>query len=62
MTIEVVTASDEAVRVRLVRDKPIADLDALRKYHREYCHLKKPDCECERCKVKFCSQSAIVRH
>ncbi len=30
MTVEVVTASDEVVRVSLVRGKPAADLDALR--------------------------------
>ena len=34
MTIEVVTANDEVVSVRLVRGKPVADIDALRKYHR----------------------------
>ena len=26
------------VKVRLVRGKPVADVDALRKYHREYYH------------------------
>ena len=50
------------VKVRLVRGKPVADLDALRKYHREYYHTSKQECECERCKCKFSSESALVRH
>ena len=29
------------VKVRLVRGKPVADVDALRKYHREYYHANK---------------------
>ena len=62
MTIEVVTANDEVVSVRLVRGKPVADIDALRKYHREYYHANKQECECEHCTVKFSSQSALVRH
>ena len=41
MTIEGVTANDEVVSVRLVRGKPVADIDALRKYHREYYHANK---------------------
>ena len=60
MTIEVVTANDEVVSVRLVRGKPVADIEALRKYHREYYHANKQ--ECEHCTVKFSSQSALVRH
>jgi hypothetical protein len=62
MTIEVVTANDEVVSVRLVRGKPVANIDALRKYHREYYHANKQECECEHCTVKFSSQSALVRH
>ena len=62
MTIEVVTANEEVVSVRLVRGKPVADIDTLRKYHREYYHANKQGCECEHCAVKFSSQSALVRH
>ncbi len=62
MTIEVVTASDEVVSVRLVRGKPVADIDALRKYNREYYHANKLECECEHRACKFSSQSALVRH
>ena len=61
MTIEVTTANGEVVKVRLVKGKPVADIDALRKYHREYYHLNKQECERERCKTKFTSQSALVR-
>ena len=50
------------VKVRLVRGKPVADIDALRKYHREYYHTSKQECECEHCKCKFSSESALVRH
>ena len=50
------------VKVRLVRGKPVADIDALRKYHREYYHASKQECECEHCKCKFSSESALVRH
>ena len=50
------------VKVRLVRGKPVADVDALRKYHREYYHANKKEGECEHCKRKFSSQSALVRH
>ena len=46
MTIEVVTANDEVVSVRLVRGRPVADIDALRKYHREYYHANKQECVC----------------
>ena len=49
-------------KVRLVRGKPVADVDALRKYHREYYHANKQGCECEHCKRKFSSESALVRH
>ena len=62
MTIEVVTANDEVVSVRLVRGMPVADIDALRKYHREYYHVNKQECECEHCTCKFPSLSALVRH
>ena len=62
MTTEVATANGEVVKVRLVKGKPVADFDALRKYHREYYHLNKHECECEHCKTKFTSQSALVRH
>ena len=60
MTLE--DASGEVVKVRVVRGKPVKDIDALRKYHREYYHTYKQECECEHCKVKFSSQSALVRH
>ncbi len=36
MTVEIATPNDEVVSVRLVRGKPVADLDALGKYLREY--------------------------
>ncbi len=62
MTIEVVTASDEVVSERLVKGKPVADIDALRTHHREYYHANKLECECEHCTCKFPSQSALVRH
>ncbi len=55
MTIEVVTASNEVVSVSLVRGKPVADIDASRKYHREYYHANKLECECEHCTCKFSS-------
>ena len=56
------TETDKPTKVRLVRGKPVADVDALRKYHREYYHANKLECECEHCTVKFSSQSALVRH
>ena len=62
MTIEVTTANGDVVKVRLVKGKPVADIDALRKYHREYYHLNKQECEREHCNTKFTSQSALVRH
>ena len=62
MTLEMTTANGEVVKVRLVKGKPVADTDALRKYHREYYHLNKQECECEHCKTKLTSQSALVRH
>ncbi len=47
MTVEFVPASHEVVSVRLVRCKPVADLDALRKYYREPLQRnKKQECEC----------------
>ena len=62
MTLELGIANGEVVSVRMVRGKPVKDIDALRKYHREYYHTCKQECECEHCKVKFSSQSALVRH
>ena len=56
------TTTDEVVKVRLVKGKPVADIDALRKYHREYYHATKQGVECERCKHTYTSQSAYVRH
>ena len=61
MKIEVETANDEVVSVRLVRGKPVADIDALRKYHREYYRANKLECECEHCTCKFSGQSALLR-
>jgi hypothetical protein len=49
-------------KVRLVRGKPVADVGALRKYHREYYHANKQEGECEHCKSKFSGESALVRH
>ena len=43
------TETDQPSKVRLVRGKPVADVDALRKYHREYYHSNKQECECEHC-------------
>ncbi len=43
MTVEAVAANDEVVSVRLVRGKPVADIDALRKYHRELYHTNKQE-------------------
>jgi hypothetical protein len=62
MTLELGIANGEVVSVRMVRGKPVKDIDALRKYHREYYHTYKQERECEHCKVKFSSQSALVRH
>jgi hypothetical protein len=56
------TTTDEVVKVRLVKGKPVADVDALRKYHREYYHATKQGVECEHCKHTYTSQSAYVRH
>ena len=56
------TTTDEVVKVRLVKGKPVADVDALRKYHREYYHATKQGVECEHCKHTYTSQSAFVRH
>ena len=61
MTIEVTTANDQVVKVRLARGKPVADVDALRKYHREYYHANKQEVEREHCKKKYTSQSSYVR-
>ena len=62
MTIEVTIANDQVVKVRLVRGRPVADVDALRKYHREYYRANKQEVECEHCKKTYASQSAYVRH
>ena len=62
MTLELGIANGEVVSVRMVRGKPVKDIDALRKYHREYYHTYKQECECEHCEAKFSSQSALVRH
>jgi hypothetical protein len=56
------TTTDEVVKVRLVKGKPVADVDALRKYHREYYHATKQGVECEHCKHTYTSQSSFVRH
>jgi len=56
------TANDQVIKVRLVKGKPVADIAALRKYHREYYHATKQEVECEHCKKKYTSQSAYVRH
>ena len=56
------TETDQPIKVRLVRGKPVADVDALRKYHREYYHSNKQGCECEYCHSKLSSGSALVRH
>ena len=62
MTIDIQVANDTVVSVRLVKGKPVADIDALRKYHRDYYHANKENRECEHCTCKFTSQSAFVRH
>ena len=62
MTIDIQVANDTVVSVRLVKGKPVADIDALRKYHRDFYHANKKDRECEHCTCKFTSQSAFVRH
>ncbi len=59
MTIEVVPASDEAVKVRLARGKPAADIDALRKYHRKYYHATKQESEREHCKAELLVSEAV---
>ena len=56
------TEGVELLKVRLARGKPVTDVDALRKYHREYYHANKQEGECEHCKSKFSSESALVRH
>jgi hypothetical protein len=56
------TESEQPVKVRLVHGKPVKDIDALRKYHREYYHQNKQECSCEHCGRKFSSESALVRH
>jgi hypothetical protein len=56
------TETEQPQKVRLVRGKPVADVDALRKYHREYYHRNKQESECEHCGHKFSSESALVRH
>ena len=62
MTIQIQVANDTVASVRLVKGKPVADIDALRKYHRDYYHANKENRECEHCTCKFTSQSALVRH
>ena len=62
MTNHIQVANDTVVSVRLVKGKPVADIDALRKYHRDYYHANKENRECEHCTCKFTSQSAFVRH
>ena len=63
MTLQLQIANDEVVScVRLVKGKPVKDIDALRKYHREYYHATKQGVECEHCKHTYTSQSAYVRH
>ena len=63
MTLQVQIANGEVVScVRLVKGKPVKDIDALRKYHREYYHATKQGIECEHCKHTYTSQSAYVRH
>ncbi len=61
MTIEIVPTRDDVVNVKLVRGKPVADIDALRKYQRQYYHAKRQECACEHCKVQFSNQSALAR-
>ena len=56
------TANDQVIKVRLVKGKPVADIDALRKYHREYYHATKQEVEREHCEKKCTSQSAYARH
>ena len=56
------TTTDEVVKVSLVKGKPVSDVDALRKYHREYYHATKQGVECEHCKHTYTSQSALARH
>ena len=62
MTSEVTTENGEVAKVRLAKGEPVADTAALRKHHREHYHLNKQECDRERCKTKFTSQSALVRH
>ena len=63
MALQLQIANGEEVScVRLAKGKPVKDIDALRKYHREYYRLNKQECEREHCKAKFTSQSALVRH
>jgi hypothetical protein len=62
MPLELSIADGQVVKCRLVHGRPVKDIDALRKYHREYYHANKQEQECEHCKSKFTSQSALVRH
>ena len=63
MTLQLQIASGEVLScVRLAKGKPVKDIDALRKYHREYYHSTKQGVECERCKHAFTSQIAYARH
>ena len=54
--------TEQPKKVRLVRGKPVTDVDALRKYHRECYRANKQGCDCKHCGRKFSSESALVRH
>ena len=56
------TETEQPQKVRLVRGKSVADVDALGMYHREYYRASKQECNCEHCGHKFSSESALVRH
>ena len=63
MTLQLQIANGEVVScVRLVKGKPVKDIDALRKYHREYYHATKQGVEREHCKHTYTSRSVYVRH
>ena len=63
MMLQVQIANGEVVScVRLAKGKPVKDIDALRKYHREYYHTTKQGVEREHCKQAYTSQGAYVRH
>ena len=48
------TETDQPIKVRLVRGKPVADIDSLRKYHREYYHRQQA-----RVRVRALSQQVL---